>query len=214
MNKLVRELLKQCRKPTGWLGRLLAWEMNIGHAKLTDWGLKHICIGRHDIILDVGCGGGGTVRKLAMVAAEGKAYGIDFSEKSVSVSRRTNKQLIQAGRVEIRPGSVSCLPFSDNMFDLVTAVETHYFWPDLVSDMQEVLRVLKPGGKLVIMGEAYKGEKYDNRDQKWFELGAMTYHSVGELGEFFSMAGYSDIEVFDDPDRGWICGIGKKPSQR
>ncbi len=214
MNKLVRELLKQCRKPTGWFGGLLAWEMNIGHAKLTDWGLKHVCIGRHDTILDVGCGGGGTVRKLAIVAAEGKVYGIDFSEKSVSVSRRTNKQLMQAGRVEIRPGSVFCLPFSDNMFDLVTAVETHYFWPDLVSDMQEVLRVLKPGGKLVIMGEAYKGGKHDDRNQKWIELGDMTYHSVGELGEFFSMAGYSDIEVFDDPDRGWICGIGKKPSQR
>jgi len=101
------ELLKQCRKPTGWFGGLVAWWMNIGHSELTAWGLKHIPIERHYTILDVGCGGGGTVHKLARIATEGKVYGVDPSEKSVTVSRRTNKQLIQAGRVEIRHGSVS-----------------------------------------------------------------------------------------------------------
>ena len=48
---------------------------------------------------------------------------------------------------------MSCLPFSDAMFDLVTAVNTHNYWPELVADMQEVLRVLKPSGKLMIMEE-------------------------------------------------------------
>lgn len=43
------------------------------------------------------------------------------------------------------------------MFDLATAVETHYYWPDLNADMQEVLRVLKPVGTLIIIAEAYKG---------------------------------------------------------
>jgi ubiquinone/menaquinone biosynthesis C-methylase UbiE len=35
-------------------------------------------------------------------------------------------------------GSVSHLPFADQMFDLVTAAETHYYWPDMNADMQEV----------------------------------------------------------------------------
>ena len=51
---------------------------------------------------------------------------------------------------------MSKLPFPDGMFDLVTAVETHYYWPDLVADMREVLRVLKPGGTFVLIAEAYK----------------------------------------------------------
>lgn len=205
-------LLEQCRNPTGRFGRLLAWGMNIGHSGLTAWGLGHISIEKHYSILDVGCGGGGTVRRLALIAAEGRIYGIDSSEESVAVSRRTNRKSIKTGRVEIRLGSVSCLPFADGMFDLAAAVETHYFWPDLVSDMREVLRVLRPEGKLVIMGEAYKGEKYDSRNRKLVALGRMAYLSGDELGQLFFTAGYSDVQVLEEYDRGWIYAMGKKPA--
>jgi SAM-dependent methyltransferase len=203
---------QQSRKPAGRLGRLLVRAMNIHHSKLTDWGLSHISIGKHDTILDVGCGGGGTVHKLARLAPEGKVYGIDFSEESVTVSRMTNKQLIKMGRVEIRHSSVSCLPFVDNMFDLVTAVNTHNHWPDLVADMQEVLRVLKPDGKLMIVGEGYNGGKYADRNRKLAELLNMALPSVNELSELFSRAGYSDVRMFEEYDRGWFCGVGRKPS--
>jgi ubiquinone/menaquinone biosynthesis C-methylase UbiE len=210
------KLLDQCRKPTGWFGRLLLRDFNRHHSKVTDWGLMHISIQKHDTILDVGCGGGRTVHKLAAIAMDGKVYGIDFSEESVTVSRRTNKQWIEMSRVEILQGSVSRLPFSDHMFDLVSAVETHFFWPDLLADMQEVLRVLKPGGMFIIIAEAYKGGKYDNRYHKLLEkvveLTNMALLSVNEHSELFSRAGYSDVEMFEEYDKGWICGIGKKPS--
>ena len=155
----------------------------------------HIAIGTHDTILDIGCGGGNTVSKLAKIAAEGKVYGIDFSEESVAISRRTNKQLIKMGRVEIRYGSVSCLPFSDAMFDLVTAVNTHSYWPDLVADMQEVLRVLKPGGKLMIIGGGYKGGKYADRNERFAKVVNLPLQSSSELRELFSMAGYDDVQM-------------------
>ena len=120
--------------------------------------------------------------------------------------------MIKRGRVEVQHSSVSALPFLDNMFDLVTAVETHYFWPDLVNDMKEVLRVLKPGGTLIVMGGEYKWGKYDERNEKWVELGNMAYHSIDELREFLSAVGYWQVEVFEDYDRGWICAVGKKPT--
>jgi SAM-dependent methyltransferase len=205
------KLLNQCRKPTGWLGRAAAWGMNRGHSEMTDWGLGHISIGKQDTILDVGCGGGETVHKLAEIATKGQVYGIDFSDESVRVSRRRNRQLIQAGRVAIQHCSVSCLPFSDDALDLVTAVETHYFWPDLGSDLQEILRVLKPGGNLMIIGEAYKGGKHDERNRKWVEWGNMAYHGINELGEILAIAGYSDVQMFEAYERGWLCGIGSKP---
>lgn len=209
---IMSKLLDQCRKPTGWLGRAAAWGMNRGHSEVTDWGLDHVSIGKDYAILDVGCGGGETVHKLAGIATEGHVYGIDFSEASVAVSRRRNRQLIQAGLVDIQCSSVSCLPFSDGVFDLVTAVETHYFWPDLVSDMHEILRVLKPGGMLAVIGEAYKGGKYEERNLKWVEWGNMAYHSMDEFGEVFSVAGYSDAQMFEAYEKGWLCGIGRKPS--
>ncbi len=86
---VVSKLLNQCGKPTGRLGRFMVWTFNVHHSKLTDWGLKHVAIEQHYTILDVGCGGGRTVHKLAGIATEGKVYGIDHSEESVSTSRST-----------------------------------------------------------------------------------------------------------------------------
>jgi len=99
--------MNQYQKPRGLLGRFILWEMNARHAKLTDWGLAHTSVEKHYIILDVGCGGGRTVSKLAGAAAQGKVYGIDFSEESVAASTRTNASWIDMGRAEINHGCVS-----------------------------------------------------------------------------------------------------------
>jgi ubiquinone/menaquinone biosynthesis C-methylase UbiE len=211
MKKLTQQRLSNARRPAGKFGRFLIRAMNIRHYPMTDWGLSHLLIGKQDTILDIGCGGGGTVHQLAKIATNGKVYGIDFSDESVKVSRMTNKQLIQMGRVEIQQCPVSCLPFLDNKFDLVTAVNTHNYWPDLVSDMQEIFRVLKPGGKFIIIGNVYKGGKYDNRNQKYAELIEIVYPSVNELREFFLMAGYSEVQMFEKSNRSQMCGIGRKP---
>ena len=211
MSKLTQQRLTNARKPTGRLGRLLIRAMNIKHYPMTNWGLSHLSIGKQDTILEIGCGGGGAVNKLAKIATNGKVYGIDFSDESVMVSRMTNKQFVQIGRVEIQQSSVSCLPFSNNMFDLVTAVNTHNYWPDLVTDMQEILRVLKPSGKLIIIGSVYKGGKYDKRNHKYAELIEIAFPSVHELRDLFLRAGYSEVQMFEEYNWGRFCGIGRKP---
>jgi SAM-dependent methyltransferase len=153
-------LVNQVRKPTKWVGRLFLWMMNVSHSQATDWGLKHVAIEQGFTILDVGCGGGRTIEKLAALATESTVYGVDYAAGGVAASRAKNAQLIQAGRVEIARASVSRLPFAADKFDLVTAVETQYYWPDLVNDMRQVLGVLKPGGTLVVIAESYrKGAK-------------------------------------------------------
>lgn len=188
--------------------------MNSRHSKVTDWGLSHTSISQNDTILDAGCGGGRTVRKLAAIATQGKVYGVDFSKESVAFANRINKQWIDTGRVEIREASVSQLPFSKNVFDLVTAVETHFWWPDLASDMREVLRVLKPGGALIIIAEVYKGANTVTAKlaEKYALLSGMKLLTSNEHRELFTNAGYSDVKIIEEPRKGWICGIGKKPS--
>jgi SAM-dependent methyltransferase len=116
------------------------------------------------------------------------------------------------GSVEIREGSVSQLPFSDDMFDLVTAVETHFWWPDLPADMREVLRVLKPGGTLIIVAEIYKGAKTMTAElaKKYLPMSGMKLLSVDEHRELLANAGYADVQVVDESGKGWICGIGRK----
>ena len=211
MRKLTQRRLTNARKPTGRVGRFLIRAMNIRHSQMTNWGLSHLSIGKQDTILDIGCGGGGTVHELAKIATNGKVYGVDFSDESVMVSRMTNRRLVQMGHVEIQQSSVSCLPFSDSMFDLVTAVNTHNYWPDLVADMQEILRVLKPDGKLIIIGSVYEGGKYDKRNQKYVEMIEIAFPSIKELHELFLRSGYTEVQMFEKCDRGWMCGIGRKP---
>jgi ubiquinone/menaquinone biosynthesis C-methylase UbiE len=211
-NRKIR--ISQCQQPRGWLGRFNLWRMNASHSRLTDWGLEHVRIEKDYTILDVGCGGGRTVSKLAAMATEGKVYGVDYSRESVAASTTTNARCVESGRVVIRHGSVSQLPFSDTMFDLVTAVETHFWWPNLPADMREVFRVVKPGGWLIIIAEIYKGANTVTARlaEKYSERTGMALLSVDEHRELFTNAGYSNVEIIEERDRGWICGIGRKPA--
>ncbi len=211
LRKLRQHRLINAREPAGMFGRLLIRAMNISHYQMTDWGLGHLSIRKQDTILDIGCGGGGAIHKLAKKATGGKVYGVDPSNESVMVSRKTNKHFVQMGRVDIQLSSVSRLPFSDRMFDLVTAVNTHNYWPDLVKDLQEILRVLKPGGKLVIIGSVYKGGMRDKRNQKFADLIKIAFPSINELRELFLKAGYTEVQLFEKYHWSWMCVIGRKP---
>jgi ubiquinone/menaquinone biosynthesis C-methylase UbiE len=186
--------------------------MNSRHSRVTDWGLSQASIGKQDIILDVGCGGGRTVSKLAAIATQGKVYGIDHPTESVATAMRTNRQWIDIARVEIREASVSRLPFSDGAFDVITAVETHFWWPALPTDLCEVLRVLKPGGRLIVIAEVYKGAAaFTSAAAERYSLKTgMALLSAEEHREMFTDAGYSAVQVITEPGKGWICCIGSK----
>ena len=103
------------------------------------------------------------------------------------------------------------MPFPDDKFDLVTAVETQYYWPDLVNDMQEVRRVLKPGGTLLIVAESYKGGQYDTLQRPVMKLLKSAHLSVEDHRQVFSTAGCTDVQIFEDRNKGWFCGMGSKP---
>jgi len=204
-------LAYQVRKPTRWMGRLFAWGMNNSHSELTDWGLEHASIGKGFTILDVGCGGGRTIQKMAAIATEGKVFGVDYAAGSVSASRATNARRIREGRVEVREASVAHLPFPDATFDLVTAVETHYYWPDLPHDLREVLRVVKPGGSAIVIAETYRGSALDVMMVPAMKFLRAAHLTQDEHREWFATAGFSNVEVFTDRVRGWICVTGRRP---
>src|SRR5215468_76641 len=208
------KVIAQCRKPSGLFGRFILWEMNRQHSKLTDWGLSHVAIKKTDTILDVGCGGGRTIGKLAELASDGKVHGIDYSEESVTTAHRNNTRWIDIGRVSVREGNVSHLAFDDGTFDLVTAIETHLFWPDLPNDFREIARVLRPGGTLLIVAEIYRGGKHlEGVRKKIFDkhLAAnMNLLTSEEHHALFTNAGFSDVQIFEELDKGWICAAGRK----
>ena len=194
------------RKPSGLLGRLIGALMNIGHRDAYDWGLSYLLIAPNSIVLDVGCGGGGAIKLLAEKASEGKVYGIDHSIDIVSLARQVNKRFIESGRVEIDHGSVSQLPYSENMFDTVTAFETIEFWPNLSENFREVKRFLKPGGVLLIVNRHSRTEK---KESKWAKF--LQVNNSNEYRKRLEDAGYIDIVIDDHSRKGWIVVVAKKP---
>lgn len=205
-------VMHQVRKPDRWAGRFFAWMMNRSHSGLTDWGLKHVMIGSGFAILDVGCGGGRTVRKLADAASRGRVVGVDYAPGSVATSRAVNASLIAAGRVEIRQASVSELPFPAASFDLVTAVETHYYWPDLPRDVAEVFRVVKPGGTAIVIAEAYRGGSTSLVQAPVMALIGGRLMTADQHRAWLEAAGFTGVGVHEEPRHGWICVTGRKPA--
>ena len=87
----------------------------------------------------------GEHQKAVETVPQGKVQGIDYSAVSVEKARKVNAGAIAAGRCTVQQASVAELPFEAEQFDVVTAFETVYFWPELAQNFREVYRVLKPG---------------------------------------------------------------------
>ena len=184
--------------------------MNRRHSRLTDWGLQHVTIRERDTLLDVGCGGGRTVAKLAAAAGNGKVYGIDNAKASVDAARRTNRELIDRGQVEIQEAAVSDLPFANDTFDLVTAIETHFWWQDLPAGMREVYRVLKAGGRMLLIAEFYNGGRHARYADRLAHLTGMASLTLVQHEEIFYEAGFKEVRLIEERAKGWICGVGLK----
>jgi ubiquinone/menaquinone biosynthesis C-methylase UbiE len=205
-------VMYEVRRPSRLFGRVMASAMNESHSAMTDWGLQHVSIEKQFTILDIGCGGGRTIRKHAAAAPEGMIYGVDYAKGSVAASRAENRDAIQQGRVDVQYASVSQLPFPDAKFDLASAVETMYYWPDPVKDLQEILRVLKPGGRLIVIHETYKGARWDFLKGSIMKLLRAKNFSVDEFKQLMTSAGLIEVQALVEPSKGWICVIGKRPS--
>ena len=199
---LLKSFFSQCARPEGFLGRMMLRFMNFGHAPLTNWGLGLIEIHDRWTMLDIGCGGGATLKRLLKRSEGAKVYGIDISEESVAKARRVNAKVLDK-QVFVTQGSAEKLPYEDGKFDLVTAVETVYFWPNLPDCLKEVKRVLKPGGQFAIMVEVIEN------DSMWTDIvKGMTAYSPEQLKKLLDDAGFIQTEIHrKKPSYATILGI-------
>ena len=96
-------------------------------------------------VLDVACGTGALSCAAAeIVGQSGQVTGLDISEEMLSVAR--NKQV----RVNWQQGRAESLPFKDNSFDAVGSQFGYMFFEDPPKSLSEMLRVLRPGGRLAV----------------------------------------------------------------
>ena len=147
---------------------------------------------------------------MASFAPEAEILGVESWDDSFKVATRIYADLIAGGRVFVLLGTVSDLPYERGHFDLVLATDSHYFWPDLPSDLAEVRRVLKDGGMLLLGGGAYFGGRLDSLIRRFEAAGDMSCQTLPDLEEIVVRAGYTDVTVRENWRKGWFSIVGTK----
>lgn len=205
---LINRILRNTRKPEGFLGRMILRCMNRGHASLMHWGLSHLPWQSAWSVLDIGCGGGAALKEVLKRCPEGKAYGVDISSESVAFARRKNSASLGT-HCFIEQGSVERLPYGKGAFDAVTAFETVYFWEDLPGAFSEIGRVLKHKGYFLICCEAS-----DPANTVWTSrIEGMTIHPAEELERLLTDAGFGSIAVYRRSKEP-LCIVAQKQEAR
>lgn len=199
---ILKNFFTNCACPKGKMGQIMLSMMNFSHAPLTNWGLNFINFKDGWTMLDIGCGGGATIKRLLKHSKGSKVYGIDISRESVAKSKKNCTDMLDK-QVFISQGSAEMLPYDNEKFDLVTAVETIYFWPNLSNCFKEVYRVLKPGGQFAIIVEAA------NKDSVWTNVvEGMTTYSTEQILTMLHDAGFSQTESKNKkPMYNFITGV-------
>jgi ubiquinone/menaquinone biosynthesis C-methylase UbiE len=204
------KIADQYRYPTGRCGRYVAKLMNQGHEPLTLWGLTKVKIASNDVILDVGCGGGKTLSRLAQLAPHGKIFGVDHSSDMVEYSKKVNEKLIAQNRVQIVRGAVEKMSFPNDYFNLVTAFETYYFWLNFSDALKEIKRVLKPGGKLHLVNEMVKDGVYEVKNAKLITETHVHLIQLQEIRKVMLTIGFVDVQVFTKTESPWNAVLVQK----
>ena len=183
-------LATQFRRPEGEDGRKVLESMNDHHVPLWTFCLDRLPRSMDGAVLDVGCGGGGFLSRLSERYPYAMLFGADVSEEALGMTAEVNADLCEAGGLELHLASVDSLPFADGSFDMVTAMETYFFWPDPEAGIREIARVLSPGGVIAVGSELRYGDGDDG--------------SVDEMCQRYGMRIVPDREILGIMDSAGI----------
>lgn len=148
--------------PEGGDGRKVLEHMNDHHQPLWADAMAKMPKSVDGAVLDIGCGGGGFLKRMSERYPWAMLFGVDISEESLRMTSEVNSDLMDAGGLELRKASVDGLPFEDGSFDIVTAMETYFFWSDLEAGLREISRVASAGAVIIIASEVRNTP--DNQD--------------------------------------------------
>ncbi len=157
--------------------------------------LSHFTSNMH--ILDVGCGIGGSTRRLAHEIGC-RVTGIDLSDEYIDVAQRLTELLNMQQRVKFHACSALDLPYADNKFDGIWSLQMNMNVEDKLGWLKETCRVLKPGGRAVLYEVCGSKNTPQYFPVPWAQDSSMSFLiPPEEFREVITSAGF-DIEVWND----------------
>jgi arsenite methyltransferase len=172
-------------------------EMEDHHSDITDQTLALMDLLATDRVLDLGCGTGWASRRIARVVTEGEVVGLDVADEML---RRAERSSTGLNNVRYTWGSAEKIPAPDNRFTKVLSVESFYYYADQGKALDELHRVLAPGGRLFILINLYKDNHYSLR---WVQELKVPVQALSEADYLALLArhGFKNVEARRIPDR-------------
>lgn len=121
--------------------------------KSTRLTLAHAQLESSDTVLDIGCGPGAAVRLAATSAAS--AVGVDASAPMIEIAKKRSTGLTN---VSFETAPAELLPFEDQTYSVVWTIQSWHHWNEPKRAFSEVARVLRPGGRFMIVEKATTGD--------------------------------------------------------
>lgn len=144
-------IVAQFRRPSGPLGALAGWIManRRSNRERNRWGVTLLGLEPTDRVLEIGCGPGLALQLIAARVTDGMTIGLDHSPQMAAWARKRNEGSIEAGRLEIRCGSLDELRTIVEPFDKVFSANVVQFFDEPVDDLRLIRSVMRPGGLIV-----------------------------------------------------------------
>jgi SAM-dependent methyltransferase len=196
-------------KPHGALGVVMGWLMERLNAQQNRATVEALEPPDGGKVLEIGFGHGHALELLAHRRPLGLLAGVDHSELMVRTARRRLGAHRGDAALDLRLGEAAALPFGDETFDLVYAVNSYHLWPDQDAALAEIAGVLKPGGDVVLSIR-------DLRASGSFEppgKGAVTARAAAERLQVFGLS-VRTREVVHSPRRATFLVRGRKAGVR
>jgi len=189
-------MARQLARPSGIFGKYVMGRflnrITSTHNSLV---LDELALSAADRVLEVGFGGGALLERMLEQAPGGCVAGVEISEEMMAMATGRFRTQIAAGRLDLRLGSVTSLPYPDGHFTKACSVNTVYFWPDLASGLAEFARVIRTGGRLVLGFTSDEDMRRAGLDQHGFRP-----YSADELREALVGQGFRPGQVRSGSD--------------
>jgi len=191
------------RNPRGLLGRIAGLLMVLTNRRINRFVVEIFEVQARDRVLEIGFGPGACISMLAERTTNGLVAGVDPSPTMVAQAGARNRNAVRHGRVELKIGSVSAIPYPPESFDKVLSINNIYFWPSRIDDLREIRRVMKDDGMLAL---AFRIEPNPTSPSR------IPSFDPEEAKRLLATAGFRDLRAEVRKARPWIaaCVLARK----